>query len=162
MVLFFIVVTLISIIYQDFKSRTIDIFSLVLFIILSFVYFKYQECVETFQAIYAFSFILFQIIVLHLIYFIKTKEFEFIFDKQIGWGDILFWIGLCFSFSFVQFLLFYIISLLITTIIAKIKQYKYIPLAGGQAICLLLILMVDVFFIKYNRFSDFFFIKYLP
>jgi hypothetical protein len=71
-------------------------------------------------------------------------------DRLIGWGDILFLLCICFYFTLLNFILFYITSLFLVIIFWLVwTRYKpqaakrHIPLAGLQALILSIFLMVD-------------------
>jgi hypothetical protein len=74
----------------------------------------------------------------------KVRGFRHVIDHQIGLGDILFLVAACFFFSPVNFISFYVYSLLLSLAIAMgwmlVKRGGgwSIPLAGLQAVFLLL------------------------
>jgi hypothetical protein len=81
---------------------------------------------------------------------LRRRRWTHLPDKLIGWGDILFLLGLCFYFTLLNFILFYIISLLMIILFWLVwANYKpdaaqrHIPLAGLQAIILSAFLMLD-------------------
>ncbi len=90
---------------------------------------------------YLFSifFIGMQFFVMTLWYSLKSKKWVNVSKEMIGWGDILFFLVIVFSFSFSHYLLFFVFSLLLVALVYGIKQKinpqteKRIPLAGALA-----------------------------
>ncbi len=72
-----------------------------------------------------------------------------IMSELLGWGDILFLISLCFYLSVLNFLFFYIISLISILLLwfgyqnTVVKKDRYIPLAGLQAILFMFFFITD-------------------
>lgn len=152
-----------SIIYQDFKNRAVDIFSLSIFCLASIAYSIDQNgflnAINNFYPVILF--IVFQLIILTIIFSIKTKSFTSIFDVYLGWGDIVFWIGLAFHFSVFNFLIFHIVSLIIVSVFSLLKNYKTIPLAGGQALIFSILFLFNRFILNINTYDDLYLINYL-
>lgn len=161
--LFSFIAVLGSIVYQDFKNRSVDIFSLGLFILLSLAFSIIQNTfVGTLKmASLPLIFIGFQILILTLFFSIKEKKIVSIIDTKLGLGDIVFWLGLAFHFSLIHFIVFFVFSLTFTLIISVAKKLETIPLAGGQGIFLILFLISNTFFLKINTFDDLHFINLL-
>ena len=95
------------------------------------------------------GFIVVQLIFVSVYFSIKNKRLTNITLQYLGLGDILFLLSISFYLSVLNFLLFYIISL-VTILIgwliwqtASSKKDKEIPLAGLQAIIFMLFLAVD-------------------
>jgi hypothetical protein len=86
-----------------------------------------------------------QFLLLQLYFLLKQRSWKTVINRQIGWGDILFLAASCCFFSPANFLLFYCLGLLFVLIVhlavtafTKNKQpAATIPLAGYQAIFLL-------------------------
>jgi hypothetical protein len=72
-----------------------------------------------------------------------------IMSELLGWGDILFLISICFYLSVLNFLFFYIISLISILLLwfgyqnTVVKKDRYIPLAGLQAILFMFFFITD-------------------
>jgi len=135
---------LLGIIYEDFKFRAIHWYWLVLILMIGFWHFDFH--LE--QSLINLSLLLIQFLVLTCYFSFKEKKWINITDKYLGLGDLLFFIPLALFFSPVNFLLFFvgsIIGTLMLMLCLKIvtKQIlETIPLAGFQSIFLLLWLWI--------------------
>jgi hypothetical protein len=95
------------------------------------------------------GFLALQILLLSVYFSVKNKRLINIFDGLLGLGDILFLLSITVYLSVLNFLFFYIISLiliLLTWLIGQIisdKKSKEIPLAGMQAFILIVFLTCD-------------------
>ncbi len=145
----FLIGLLILISFQDFKKREI---SWVL-IPLAFIAFiakgvrSIDNEVMVKNTVLNFAFIAIQILFLTLYMSIKNKRPVNILNEYIGLGDVLFFVVLCTAFSPINFILFYLLSTIITLILAigyrtlSKKELSEIPLAGAMA-SILMVLMV--------------------
>ncbi|MDP9080011.1 MAG: hypothetical protein M3O71_21505 [Bacteroidota bacterium] len=76
---------------------------------------------------------------------VKRRKWTNVTDGLLGLGDLLFLLALCFYFSILNFLLFYITSLILvlaTWLIWRsvVKNSNEVPLAGLQAVLLAILL----------------------
>ncbi len=102
------------------------------------------------------------------IYFsFKKKHWVNITSQMIGWGDILFLLCITIYFSVLNFLFFYLGSLILSLSIwliwkslFKIKD-KQIPLAGLQALLLAVFLSTDWYCIHVNLTDDYWLLRVL-
>lgn len=91
---------------------------------------------------------------------LRNGKLTNIFRGYIGLGDLLFLLCISFCFSFLNYIVFYLLSLILVIVLALVfsnrdgaKKQK-IPLAGYQALFLILLLGA-VFFIKgFSLWSD--------
>lgn len=133
--------------YQDFKTRFISLWLIAVFgLANSLLYLQTHSAYEWLEnTFFCAAYFLLCYLVLHLYFFIKTKRFQTILDKKIGWGDVLlfFLIGSCitpvfmiyfFTLSFVTALLFQLIA---------VRNSKNIALAGILVICNFLYLLLS-------------------
>ena len=150
---------LLSIIWQDFRHRSIHIGILFGFSLLAACYGYSQLSIKSW--LYSFScngtFIVFQLLGISFYYRLKTKRWVWIADHYLGWGDIWFWAALALMLPSITFIGFYVGSLigvligvvlyqfflLLSTKKKEEKQEWTIPLAGGQAIALLLFICYE-------------------
>ena len=155
-----IILLLLSIIWQDFKSFGLYWFILPLLIILFFLRLWHIAGLE--QGIqYIIINLLFVVSQFSIVYFyfvLKNRKLIPEIDKYIGWGDILFFVCLSFAFSPLNFIFFYIISLIITLIIYGFLYLfsgvvRKIPLAGLQAL-LLLISIISGKLLHFSFYND--------
>lgn len=95
-------------------------------------------------------FILLLLLILTVYLSLKNRRMIFPFDQYLGWGDVLFFICIALYLDLATFIMFMIVSLVVALIIAPIifrwqGKDKHIPLAGIQAICLMLYLPIVYF-----------------
>ena len=94
------------------------------------------------------TFLIIQFLLLKGYFFIRQTAMVSIIDRKIGWGDILFLLAAAFFFSPINFIWFYLYSLLFSLMVSLLwSRYKRsafgsIPLAGLQSIFLLLFIAV--------------------
>lgn len=142
-----LMVLLLMMAWQDWKYRAISIW-LFLFVGICLSMLKYQ-CQGWFALFEDFKvnicFLVLQFIFLFGYFAIKERKFVNLFSGYFGEGDLLFLILLSIYFSFINFLLFYILSLLIVVFMGIYirKSNPKIPLAGAQALCLVIALLID-------------------
>lgn len=134
-----LIITLLTIAYQDFKSREVQWFWFPLLLVLALFKIWYlDQFKELFSFLLNVIMVLLQLLLLTLYFSIKERKLINIADSYLGWGDILFLLNLCFLLSPVNFILFYLVSLLVTITSYLIyntfvNSSKPIPLAGLQA-----------------------------
>ncbi len=110
--------------------------------------------------IFNISFILLQLLVLTAYMSIKNKKLVNIINSHLGIGDVLFFITATAAFSPVNFIVFYIIGLLLTLIFFTafsrfVKNVsKEIPLAGAMAAVMIVLLLVNQWMPKFNFYND--------
>lgn len=160
--------TLILIIYQDFKERSV--YTVIFLVALVLVITKAVVIINISEFLLYFgSNILILLIILSFVtlYFsLKKKKIVNITKNEMAWGDILFYIILCACFSTVNFIIFYILSLFITLLIILLisltgnDMRKSIPLAGILSAIFLLINTFSVFF-NFNLYTDLNIMNYL-
>ncbi len=135
---------LIAVFYQDMKYRAVYWIFFPLLALLFFLI-KYPESgwmVVLEDAFWAIAFFAFQLLLLWGYFRIKKGKNIQLIDHYLGLGDILFLGTVAFYFSPVNYVLFYLSSLLIVLLYVMIKgmfnRYTtpHIPLAGLQAIFL--------------------------
>jgi hypothetical protein len=85
-------------------------------------------------------FLLIQLVVVSAYFSVKNKKWINITDGLLGWGDILFLFSLCFYLSVLNFLFFFVASLVLVIVIWLIWRVttkhpdKHVPLAGLQSL----------------------------
>jgi hypothetical protein len=160
-ILILVVLTLIFL--QDLKSRAVYWF---LFPILSILLIALR-----FQHTFSWSdwrksvlinvgFITVQLIFLTLYFSLKNKKWVNITARLLGLGDILFLSSIAFYLSVLNFLFFYITSLIGVLILwliwqgVSFKKNKHIPLAGFQSLIFMLFLACDWWLRSFDLTSD--------
>lgn len=144
----FLILLLLGIAYQDFTTRSVHILLFAVLLILSvwysFIYQKWSQLLGGW--IFNFIFIAFQLAIVFLYIKMKFGWDKKIINNYLGIGDLVFFLPLVLILPPVNFLAFYISSLigiLLLTLLANMffgKKIETIPLAGGQALFLALIL----------------------
>jgi phosphoglycerol transferase MdoB-like AlkP superfamily enzyme len=97
------------------------------------------------------GFLLLQFLLVSLYFFVKNKRPVKLTSGLLGWGDLLFLLCSAFYFSTLNFIFFYVSSLLLTLLgwliwqmIAKSPDRR-IPLAGIQSVFMVALLVADKF-----------------
>ncbi len=148
---------LLAILFQDCKSYSVYAFYfpiLGLLLLARNYYWSHLSISEIGERfIFNFLFLLLQGSLVSLYFSIKNKRWVNIFQNQFGAGDALLLVTLAIGFSFINFVLFYVVSLcfvlgmslLISTFHGETPENrsksKKIPLAGLQAGLLIVYLL---------------------
>lgn len=153
-----VVLLLLLMALQDFKYRAIAIW---LFVVVGagLIYLKYEAqgwLVFFTDLKINIAFLAVQFVALFGYFAIKERRFVNLFKGYFGEGDLLFLLLLASYFSFFNFLLFHIVSLFLVLLLGLYLKNKSpkIPLAGGQAFCLVLLMSIDHFSQKINLTQD--------
>jgi hypothetical protein len=143
-----IVVFLVFIIFQDFKSRAIYWFlcPLVFISALIYTYFEFHFFYLK-DLLTSTSFLVLQFLLASIYFSIKNRKLINITNSQIGLGDLLFLLSITPLFSISNYIIFYTASLLFSMLfyffyLLLDKTNRTIPLAGLQAIILLALLFI--------------------
>lgn len=153
---------LLSIAYQDFKDRTVYWFLFpFLFVVLGILSTAKTGIEQTgMNALVNSAFVALQLLLATTYFSLKNGKLTNLFANYFGVGDLLFLFSISVGFSFVNFIAFYIISLLLTILLfiaVVIKQQNrayQIPLAGAQALFYLLLLTIYTINNSFNLLSD--------
>lgn len=95
-------------------------------------------------------FILFELVILTIIFSISERKPVRITEKYLGLGDILFWIALATFFSPVNFLVFHAASFILISLLFMVvkivtgPKFRTIPLAGAQAVLLMPLILLNM------------------
>lgn len=148
-----VLVTTISIriFIQDFKSRTIDIFSLAGLAVSVVLFHFYVRPIDFLEASFSLAY-------LTLVLVMGALVLRLMFKKDLrgalGTGDFLFFVPTVFFFDFPSYLIWFNVSILLTLIlhllISKISgkpdQKKLIPLAGYLAVLLIIAIVFESYY----------------
>jgi hypothetical protein len=155
--------TLIIIFKEDMQSRSVHWFwFLVLMILFILLKLLALESIDDmiWSASFNMAFIAVQLLLVTAYFSIKFKTLTNITTGLLGWGDILFIASVAFYLPFLNFIAFYISSLIVVLIswIAYIKllkrEHKSIPLAGMQAVIFAVLLLVSWIIPEWNLNDD--------
>ena len=150
-------IILVFILYQDLRFQAVSW----IFFLLGFIFTIILSVKENFFSDLLFNisistlFILFQLCIIYLFSWFKYKKRVNIFKSVFGLGDLLFLVMVMPLFSSLNFVVFFIasvvFSLLVYIVISWLKIYKKqrIPLAGLQSLFLLIVITLQIF----NKFS---------
>jgi len=143
-----ILIVLIFVFVQDIISRSVYWFLFPVLIAL-FIAIHHLSGGYCHQVLINIGFLIFQFLILSVYFSLKNKHWINITDNYLGWGDLLFLISIGFYLSVLNYLFFYLFSL-ITVLLAWLiweglskKKDKQIPLAGLQALLFILFLGLD-------------------
>ncbi len=91
-------------------------------------------------------FLALQLFILAIYFSVKSKKWINVTQTLLGWGDILFLLSIAFYLSVLNYLFFYVASLLMILLFWLIRnlvtknKFNHIPLAGLQALIFALLL----------------------
>lgn len=138
-------------VYQDFKSREITGFILPVLFLLFFV--KSIQKTNFGEVLLSVGlnslFLLTQLILVSVYFSIRQKRFFNILDTYLGKGDVFLLLAMTPLFITINYVLFYVVSLLISLVVFGIylslfRRKKYhIPLAGCIGIQLMICLLLQ-------------------
>ncbi len=106
------------------------------------------------------GFLVLQLFLITIYYSLKNKRIFNIVNTSLGIGDILFFVILALSFSPPNFIFFLIVILLAILVIYSLfltfnqVQNKHVPLAGGLAFALLLLVLLETITDRCYRYDD--------
>ena len=147
---------------QDIKSKSVYWLLFPILVLLSLlIRLEQHQFTDIDQSILVnISFLLFQFLIVSVYFSIKSKRLINITREFIGLGDLLFLLSIAFYLSIINFLFFYLASLililfgwLIWMVFSKEKN-KHIPLAGLQAMMFSLLLVIDWWCVPINITND--------
>ena len=139
--------------YQDIKSRKVNVWVICALFLLSLWHGWNSLALHDFTLRLLLNnlFILFQLIILYGYLIIRYRKLKLHLLQFLGLGDILFWIAITPLFAFPEFLIFFVISILLSLVIfigyrVVSKDNKIlIPLAGFQSLVLIFFIFFRIF-----------------
>ncbi len=145
---------------QDFKHRAIHVYLLIGIAIISTIINTLEPLLSLYEALKSIGFLVCTSIGFMIYQTIKNKNITNPIDTSIGLGDILFFIVITPLFQTHNYILFFILGLLLSiflfVITKKLRKHTTIPLAGYLALFLIvcfglkLFNIVNPFFIEFN------------
>lgn len=134
-----------AVIYQDFKTRLISLWLILVFAAANVTLYLLTHSVYQFieNSIFCICYFLFSFLILLLFYFIKHKKFEKIIDNKIGWGDVLVFISLGVCIEPVHLIFFFTGAFIFSIVFYFLFLWakKNIPLAGLVILCYLIYIL---------------------
>lgn len=151
------------VIYQDFKNKEISWFLIPLLLIVgtsnALLSIDFKEFL-TYVGI-NLSMVILNLLGVTLFISIKEKKIKNITDSYLGLGDILFFLVLTILFSPFNFIIFFIGSILLTSLVYIIvmlfdkNKQPLIPLAGAMSLVLIVVLAFQHLNSSINFYQDF-------
>lgn len=152
---------LLAVVYMDFKERVVPLYLLFVLFIISLVYTCYQADVATAFLQLALNTGLIVMLLVSLLFYYRLRQgsFKGVVNHKLGVGDMVFWVTIAPLFSLLNFILYFISSLLAVLILVVIRlifntKVDLIPLAGYQALFLLFITIGNALFFNHNFSID--------
>jgi hypothetical protein len=147
-------ILLLIVTWQDFTERAVLFYIFPLLLVLMGFSVPFSLFISCFLLNCAF--IIFLVTMLSIWFSIKHKKFVNITTTLIGAGDILFFIVLAAGFSLMNFIIFFIASLLLIIGFVSIKRKlaDNVPLAGIQSLFYLILLVINQTGIDLNLYDD--------
>lgn len=145
-----VLIVLIIIAYQDFKYRAVYWICFPVLAVLLGIHKTIDNGFQSLltESLFTVGFLLIQFLVLWLYFTIKYRKSINLTNGYLGWGDILFLLAVCFYLSPLNYVVFYVGSLMASIIYALAnrliskKDTLTIPLAGIQALLFALLLII--------------------
>lgn len=156
-----VVVFLLYLLYQDIRYRSVYwiSFPVLLFLMIT-LGFQNLKAVDLFHnSLVNSGFLLIQLFILTVWFSIKQGSIVNITHSLIGWGDVLFLLSITCYLSPLNYLAFYMISLLVILSLILVfagseKKGLKVPLAGFQSLLLIVFLITDWTSNRVNLSSD--------
>ncbi len=147
---FGLLVTGLVITYQDFKFRRIQVYLILLFTIFNWSIYLVNHSVNELatNGFFCMAYLLLCYASLHVYFFIKTKSFQTLLDKKIGWGDVfvILSIGPCMALDVLVY--FFTLAFMLTLLLyvwLMAKKSTSIPLAGFLVVFYLIWIFLEEF-----------------
>ena len=158
----FILASLLMIGIEDLKHRAVHWywFALLFSGITVKALMQEQSLVVMSNGLTNLGFIFLQLVMLTIFFTLKEKQLVKIINTRLGLGDIIFFAAICSMFSPYNFILFFILSLLVSMLIfilsslIQLQKDKAIPLAGLMSFCLMVLLIGGFIYGEANWHND--------
>lgn len=146
-----LILMLLFLFYQDMKYRAVYwlLFPALLMLLFPIVLRQLSFAETMRNGLCNLAFIISQLLIVSIYFSIKKRRLINITQDYLGLGDVFFLFVIAFYFSPLNYIVFYMTSLVLVLLLAIVfiirgkKQLLKIPLAGLQAILFLIILIVD-------------------
>ena len=156
------IVVLVQLVVQDLRSRSVYWFLFPLLVIfLISIRVRYETWSQLEQpTLINICFLLLQLTILTAYFSLKNRKWINLSKQLLGSGDIFFLLSIAFYLSVLNYLFFYITSLIVILSswlifqIKKEKKSRYIPLAGLQALLFAVFLALDWWYKPFGLTND--------
>jgi len=148
--------------YQDLRYRAVYwiCFPIVASLFLLIKTDKIGWYVSMQEAVFGLLFFALQFFLLWIYFSVKEKKRVALTSGYLGWGDVLFLVAVSFYFSPFNYIIFYVLSMVLVLIYAIItrlvqsKKHLEIPLAGLQALMLSILIILTFFYPNLIPYDD--------
>lgn len=155
------------VVFQDFKSKEISWFLIPLLFMGFATYALFRIDIQELITFFGLNFLIIAInlIGVTLLISIKEKRFTNILKSHLGLGDVLFFLVLTLAFSPLNFIIFYLGSVLFITLLyagfiySNKKKALLIPLAGAMSVLLIFTLTLAQISSSFQLYQDIFIIE---
>lgn len=141
-------------IYQDFKSRLISTWLIVLFTVSNiYLYISVHSAAQLFNNfIFCLVYFLLCYIILHVYFYLKTRRLQKLLDDRIGWGDVFLCMAVGSFISPENMIYFFTATFVLTVFVHFLffKQKTNVPLAGYLLTMYLMYLVFENFSGNFN------------
>jgi len=144
----FVILSLVAIAIEDIRYRSVHVY-LFAFLLAGVWYIAFDNNSSSLVYERIITNVLFCILLfglLNLYYCLKEQRWHWIFDRYLGWGDVVFLLSITAIWDIYTFIFYVILSLVLSLLIYLLlisNRSKYIPLAGLQAVVLALVLCLE-------------------
>ena len=148
---------------QDMRSRSVHwvLFPILMASFIAMRFMQHQLLTAIWQPVLVnILFLVFQLLVVSAYFSLIQRKLVNITHSILGWGDILFLLSVAFYLSVINFLFFYVASLIVIVLIwfswqlISKQKGKHVPLAGLQALLFVLFFAFNLYFTSVNLNSD--------
>lgn len=144
---------LVGIAYEDLRYRSVHI-GWFASLLLGLFLFRMMQGIPVWHIVvdsaWNIGFIAFQLLMLTLYFSIKVGKWTNVFDRYMGWGDVVFLLVCTVYFDFLGYFFFYLLSVFFALLLSigyirysRSKERRTVPLAGLQACFLLVVLLLE-------------------
>lgn len=160
---------LLAVLIQDLKSRSVYWFWFpLLAMLLAMLRLRTQPIYEVLHSLMAnWAFVAVQLLFVSLYFSIKNGRITNITNSLLGWGDILFLLTAATYLSTLNYVLFYVLSLMAVVLLwlpfllLLRKKHGQIPLAGLQSLLFVVCLVADWSLPRIDLMHDDWLMRYL-
>ncbi|MDX9928267.1 MAG: hypothetical protein RBS37_00265 [Bacteroidales bacterium] len=156
------VISLVVLFFQDFRSRSIHWSPLIILFIALVVEALFAQGIAEVSGMVLRNnaFLAIQGVILTFYYLVKGRPISSIINVSIGSGDLLLFLITTFCFSILNFVFFYIFTLITSLVVWLLVNRIFslhensVPLAGLTSAVLIITIVVDRCSHSFNRFDD--------
>ena len=153
-------ISLLAIAWQDFKSRMISLWLIIVFFLLNSAVFLFQNSLKDYftNAAFCIAYMLVSYAFIRLYYLLGGRGKEQILDEKVGWGDVVIFLMMGFSLEPVELIFFYTFTFIFSLMFYLLFMSKKRPVPLGAFVSLIYLLksVAEILFPDY-KISNYFF-----